>query len=84
MFKRSRDGIVVNKQTVSEQTISDSFSDLTVLEHFLFMFYCFLLCVPAYAIVISVINQDWLMVIVDVLLVPVGFVHGLLMLFGIA
>jgi hypothetical protein len=79
MFKKNRNEVVVNKRTISE-----SFSDLTALEHFLFVFYCFLLCVPAYAIVISVINQNWLMVIIDVLLVPIGFVHGLLILFGLA
>jgi hypothetical protein len=72
-----------NKVTGSKLTLGESFSDLTVFEHFLFIFYCFLLCVPAYAIIISVIDQNWLMVIIDILLVPIGFVHGLCIIFGI-
>ena len=79
MLKQSHNKVVGKKLTMSE-----SFSDLTVFEHFLFIFYCFLICVPAYAIVTSVINQNWLMVIIDIVLVPIGFVHGLLIIFGIA
>ena len=46
-------------------------------------FFSILLIVPIYAITDSVINQNWIMAIIDILLVPVGFVHGLLLLFGI-
>ena len=47
-----------------------------------FAFYCMLLAVPLYAITISILNHDWVMVIIDALIVPVGFVHGLLLFFG--
>ena len=48
-----------------------------------FVFYCVLLIVPVYAIAKSAIKQDWLMMVIDALLVPVGFVHGLLLMFGL-
>ena len=51
-------------------------------DYFRFTFYCMLLALPIYAITVSVINRDWIMVIVDALIVPVGFVHGILLLFG--
>ena len=47
-----------------------------------FAVYCLLLAVPLYAITKSVLKHDWVMVIIDALIVPVGFVHGLLLLFG--
>ena len=65
-------------------TVSESHSSLTMADHLAFVFYCFLLCIPAYAIVISAIKQNWLMVVIDVILVPVGFVHGIFLLFGAA
>ena len=46
--------------------------------------YLALLIIPVYAIVNSAIRRDWLMMIVDTLLIPVGFIHGILMLLGIA
>lgn len=49
-----------------------------------FVFYCMLLIVPLYAITKSAINQNWFMMVVDILLLPVGFVHGIFMLFGFA
>lgn len=49
-----------------------------------FVVYCVLLAVPLYAITVSILKHDWIMVIVDALIVPVGFVHGLLLLFGYA
>lgn len=51
-------------------------------DYFRFAFYCILLAVPIYAITISIIRHNWIMVIIDALIVPVGFVHGLLLLFG--
>jgi len=47
-----------------------------------FAFYCMLLAVPLYAITVSILRQDWIMVFVDALLVPVGFIHGILLLLG--
>lgn len=47
-----------------------------------FIFYFMLLAVPLYAITVSVLKHDWLMVIIDALIVPVGFIHGLLLIFG--
>ena len=47
-----------------------------------FVFFCLLLIVPVYAIAISAIKHDWVMMIIDALLVPVGFVHGVLLFFG--
>lgn len=46
------------------------------------LFFCLLLAVPVYAIALSAIRHDWTMMIIDALLVPVGFVHGLLLLFN--
>ena len=51
-------------------------------DYFRFAIYCMLLAVPLYAITVSVVKHDWIMVIVDALIVPIGFVHGLLLLFG--
>lgn len=51
-------------------------------DYFKFAIYCLLLVVPLYAITKSILNHDWIMVIIDALIVPVGFVHGLLLLFG--
>lgn len=56
---------------------SDSLRD-----YFKFALYSMLLLVPLYAITKSILKQDWVMVIIDALIVPVGFVHGLLILFG--
>ena len=55
----------------------------TVVNYFKFVVFSILLIVPVYAITDSVINHNWIMVIIDALLVPVGFVHGVLLLFGI-
>ncbi len=54
----------------------------SIQDYFKFAVYCILLTVPLYAITISVLKHDWIMVMVDALIVPVGFVHGLLLLFG--
>ena len=58
-------------------------SDVLFVDYIKFLIFSFMLLVPAYAIVKSVISNNWLMVIIDLLLVPVGFVHGLLLIFGI-
>jgi hypothetical protein len=62
---------------LSMSIISGSLKD-----YFKFAFYCMLLAVPLYAITMSVIDHNWVMVIIDALIVPVGFVHGILLLFG--
>jgi hypothetical protein len=49
-----------------------------------FVFYCVLLIIPAYAITKSAVEHNWIMMILDLLLIPIGFVHGLFMLFGFA
>ena len=51
--------------------------------YFLLSIYLALLIVPVYAIVMSAIKRDWLMMVIDTLLIPVGFIHGILMLLGI-
>ena len=53
-----------------------------IKDYFKFAFYCMLLAVPLYAITVSVMKNDWIMVIVDALIIPIGFVHGLLLIFG--
>lgn len=53
-----------------------------IKDYFKFAFYCMLLVVPLYAITISIMKNNWIMAIVDALIVPVGFVHGLLLIFG--
>ena len=60
-----------------QNSISDSLRD-----YFRFAIYCMLLAVPLYAITVSILRNNWIMVIIDALIVPVGFVHGLLLLFG--
>ena len=54
-----------------------------VQDYFKFVIYCLLLAVPLYAITMSIIKRDWVMGFIDALIVPVGFMHGLLMLLGI-
>mgnify|MGYP000110518887 CR=1 FL=1 len=92
MLKRRRktdfraDGSVLNQSKsesrgsgneVLQQCTSDPIKD-----YIKFAFYCMLLAVPLYAITISIMKNDWLMVIIDALIVPIGFVHGLLLIFG--
>ena len=60
-----------------QNSISGSLRD-----YFRFAIYCMLLAVPLYAITVSILRNNWIMVIIDLLIVPVGFVHGLLLLFG--
>ena len=60
-----------------QNSISGSLGD-----YFRFAIYCMLLAVPLYAITVSIIRNNWIMAIIDALIVPVGFVHGLLLLFG--
>lgn len=57
---------------------------LALFDYFRFIFYCMLLIVPVYAIAMSAIKHDWLMMVIDALLIPVGFVHGILLMLGIA
>jgi len=60
-----------------------SVDKVSLLDYLKFLFFCTLLLVPVYAIIKSAMRSDWLMMVIDVLLVPVGFVHGLLMLTGV-
>lgn len=74
--------VETNLQNVlSQNFISGSPGD-SLRDYFRFAFYCILLAVPLYAITICIIRHNWIMVIIDALIVPVGFVHGLLLLFG--
>jgi len=68
----------------SDSTVTSEISPSKyfLFDYFKFAFYCMLLIVPIYAIVKSAIKNDWLMMIIDALLVPVGFIHGVLLLFG--
>jgi hypothetical protein len=58
------------------------YTNVPFKDYLKFALYCMLLAVPLYAITVSIIRQDWIMVFVDALLVPVGFIHGLLLLLG--
>lgn len=53
-----------------------------LIDYIKFAFFCMLLIVPIYAIAVSAIRHDWVMMIIDALLVPIGFVHGILLFFG--
>jgi len=80
------DGSVMNQAEYDDREnqgvqLLDSYSG-PIKDYIKFAFYCMLLAVPLYAITVSVMKHDWIMVIVDALIVPVGFVHGLLLLFG--
>lgn len=83
----------VIKQTLAEQSgWQDEYTEDIALfrrlkeslgGYFLLSIYLALLIIPVYAIVMSAMKQDWLMMVIDTLLIPVGFIHGLLMLFGV-
>jgi hypothetical protein len=66
----------------SENILVQQWIGGSIKDYIKFAFYCMLLAVPLYAITISIMKNDWIMVIVDALIVPVGFVHGLLLIFG--
>ena len=68
---------------LSKSPSSAAYKLFLAVDYLKFMFFCTLLIIPLYAITNSVMNQNWVMVIIDALLVPVGFVHGLLLLFGL-
>ena len=48
-----------------------------------FVVFVVMLLVPLYAIAHSAVNHNWIMMVIDALFVPVGFVHGVLLLFGV-
>jgi len=74
----------------SERFVEDDMPDVTLQastgsslrDYFKFAIYCLLLAVPLYAITESILKRDWVMALIDALIVPVGFVHGLFLLFG--
>jgi hypothetical protein len=80
------DGSVLNQAEFdrrgSENTVVLGFISGPFKDYIKFAFYCMLLAVPLYAITISIMKNDWIMVIIDALIVPIGFVHGLLLIFG--
>ena len=57
--------------------------EVRISDYLKFAFFCMLLIIPLYAIIRSAINNDWLMMVIDALLVPIGFIHGLLLLAGV-
>ncbi len=63
---------------LTKNSISTSMNDCLK-----FAMYCMLLAVPLYAITVSIMKHDWLMAVIDLLIVPIGFLHGLLLLSGI-
>ena len=71
------------KNHASSPVDRQSYKSFSVADVVQFMFLSMLLIIPIYAIVDSVINRNWIMVIIDALLVPVGFIHGVLLLFGV-
>jgi len=66
----------------SGRLIKNDINEIVMSDYIKFVIFCALLIVPIYAIAKSAIKHDWIMMVIDALLVPVGFVHGLLMLFG--
>jgi len=65
-----------------ENSLLRCYTGSSFRDYLRFAFYCTLLAMPLYAITKSILKHDWVMVFVDALIVPVGFVHGLLLLFG--
>ena len=55
---------------------------ISMKDYLKFTIYCMLLAVPLYAITMSILDHNWIMVFIDALIVPVGFVHGILLLLG--
>lgn len=80
--RESEEVEVVAREGLRSAFINTDSNNLNIMDCCKFLIFCLMLVVPLYAITISVIKHDWLMVAVDALLVPVGFVHGLLLLFG--
>jgi hypothetical protein len=69
------------KSNMSNDVLQDS-ANGSLRDYLKFTVYCLLLAIPLYAITMSILKHDWVMVIIDALIVPVGFVHGLLLLFA--
>ncbi len=62
--------------------VERNFQNSLLQDYFKFAIYCMLLLIPLYAITISILKHDWMMAVIDALIVPVGFIHGLLLLLG--
>ncbi len=65
------------------ETVQSRLVNILLSDYSRFLLFIFLLIVPVYAMVKSFISHNWLMLIIDILLVPIGFVHGVLLLLGI-
>ena len=80
------DGSVLNQAEFDSRGGGDAqvfgFISGPINDYIKFAFYCLILAVPLYAITISIMKNYWIMVIIDALIVPFGFVHGLLLIFG--
>ena len=74
-----RASVVINSVEVNITTKKD----VVPLDYIKFSMFSFLLIVPVYAMVKSFFSQNWIMLVIDALLVPVGFVHGILLLLGL-
>jgi hypothetical protein len=66
---------------IRHDAIKKAVVDYSFLEYVKPAFFCMLLIMPIYAVAISAIKHDWIMMIIDALLAPVGFVHGVLLFF---
>ena len=71
-----------NDESGTTAFINTDLIGMGAFDSFRLLLFCLMLLIPVYAISVSVINNDWIMVAIDTLLVPIGFVHGLLLLFG--
>jgi len=67
----------------SGKNVGSDTNNVVLLDYFKFVLFSILLVVPVYAMVKSILSQNWLMLVIDVLLVPVGFIHGVLLLLGL-
>ncbi len=63
-------------------TVASETPETTWYDYIKFAVFVVMLLVPLYAIVHSAVNHNWIMMVTDALFVPVGFVHGVLLLFG--
>ncbi len=84
--KTEKPGVIsLESKDFTESNTPDVLMQITIngvlIDYFKFAIYCLMLAVPLYAVAVSILEHNWLMAFIDALIVPVGFVHGLLLLF---
>lgn len=53
-----------------------------VIDYLKFVIYSALIIIPFYALIHHLLNGNWLYFILEILLIPIAFFHGLLLIFN--